>query len=107
MTGPDDHEQRSDDEPSRTTPDPTAMLPGGPGPAELLEGGSADPRTGRRRRRARGDRIFAGLASGSSLFVVGLVAAGRDLPAGQGHPGLVEDKVNFLISRAGTSTAPR
>jgi phosphate transport system permease protein len=99
MTGPETMTQRSDDEPSRTTPDPTAMLPGGPGPAELLEGGSADPRTGRRRRRARGDRIFAGLASGSSLFVVGLVAAVAIFLLVKAIPSLSKDKVNFLTSR--------
>jgi phosphate transport system permease protein len=48
---------------------------------------------------ATGDRVFRGLAAGSGLFVVLLIAGVAAFLIGQAVPALLKDKANFLTAR--------
>ncbi|MGI8868285.1 MAG: phosphate ABC transporter permease subunit PstC [Mycobacteriales bacterium] len=91
-------DRNDDDGPPAPVPD-VVSGPGMSGPVGGVDtaaiAGAAMPSRNAR----RGDRIFAGLATGSGIFVIALVALVAAFLLQKAIPAIAHDKVNFLTSR--------
>lgn len=90
------------DDDSAPEPPPDLLVVGNADPSEVgaLDetpiAGSGSAAAGKVR---RGDRIFSALATGSGLFVIGLVTLVAAFLLQKAIPAIAHDKVNFLASR--------